>query len=235
MYCVAANTGSNEILLKYHNMGKARCIIQVTNLLNLAYFLVVMESMLHSGVIAACVMHVTEIACGERVSLIWFTLSKHLICNHCFLCCLGPNTCSCYCITEWGPTQHFVRFNYGLITLNVQVMQLKLTLTESMMFAKLNTHICIKQSEIEFAKFVRAIRPQNGCLGRVCLISWDHLRKTVELHQVIGFNSAIYPSDSGHKTHKFASAREGALDYTLKALEEDGVCLVKSIMDKYKE
>ena len=45
------------------------------------------------------------------------------------------------------------------------------------------------------------------------------------------FNSAVYPS-SGNKTHKFASAREGALEYTLKVLEEDGACLAKCIMDK---
>lgn len=31
--------------------------------------------------------------------------TEHLICNHCFLCCRG-DTCSCECITEWGPTQH---------------------------------------------------------------------------------------------------------------------------------
>ena len=49
------------------------------------------------------------------------------------------------------------------------------------------------------------------------------------------FNSAIYPSDNGRKTHKFASAREGALDYTLKALEQDGACLAKSVVDKYEE
>ena len=49
------------------------------------------------------------------------------------------------------------------------------------------------------------------------------------------FNSAVYPTSSGNKTHKFASAREGALEYTLKVLEEDGACLAKCIMDKYRE
>ena len=28
------------------------------------------------------------------------------------------------------------------------------------------------------------------------------------------FNSVVYPKNSCHKTHEFASAREGALDYT---------------------
>ena len=60
------------------------------------------------------------------------------------------------------------------------------------------------------------------------------------LHHVIGFfegcfNSVVYPKNSCHKTHEFASARERALDYTLKILEEDGACLAKCVMDEYKE
>ena len=43
---------------------------------------------------------------------------------------------------------------------------------------------------------------------------------------------AIYPSNSGYKTHKFASARDEASAYTLKILEEDGA---KCVMDKYRE
>ena len=35
----------------------------------------------------------------------WVGLSKYFICKHCFLCCLS-DSCSCECITEWGPTQH---------------------------------------------------------------------------------------------------------------------------------
>ena len=49
------------------------------------------------------------------------------------------------------------------------------------------------------------------------------------------FTSAVYPNNSGCKSHKFASARDEASDYTLKTLEEDGACLAKCIMDKYKE
>ena len=48
------------------------------------------------------------------------------------------------------------------------------------------------------------------------------------------FNSAIYLNNIGHTTHKLASARDGASDYTLKILEEDGACLAKRVMDKYK-
>ena len=46
---------------------------------------------------------------------------------------------------------------------------------------------------------------------------------------------AVYPNNSGCKSHKFASARDEASDYTLKTLGEDGACLAKCIMDKYKE
>ena len=49
------------------------------------------------------------------------------------------------------------------------------------------------------------------------------------------FNVVVYPRTSRKTTHKFASAREGTLDYTLKILAEDGACLAKSIMDKYIE
>ena len=41
------------------------------------------------------------------------------------------------------------------------------------------------------------------------------------------FYSGIYPTNFGHKTHKFVSARDRASGYTLKILEEDGTCLVK--------
>ena len=34
---------------------------------------------------------------------------------------------------------------------------------------------------------------------------------------------------------KYASARDEASDYTLKTLEEDGACLAKCVMKKYKE
>ena len=37
----------------------------------------------------------------------WVGLSKYLIYKHCFICCHGSNDCSCECISEWGPTQHF--------------------------------------------------------------------------------------------------------------------------------
>ena len=45
------------------------------------------------------------------------------------------------------------------------------------------------------------------------------------------FNSAIYPNNTGHITHKFASVRDRVLGYTLKILEEDGVCLAECVMD----
>ena len=48
------------------------------------------------------------------------------------------------------------------------------------------------------------------------------------------FNSAVYPSNTGCKIHKFASARDEASHYTLEILGEDGACLARSVMDRYK-
>ena len=45
----------------------------------------------------------------------------------------------------------------------------------------------------------------------------------------------LRPKHSGCKSHKFTSAMDEAIDYTLKTLGEDGTCLAKCIMDKYKE
>ena len=45
----------------------------------------------------------------------------------------------------------------------------------------------------------------------------------------------VYPDKGSHKIHKFANAREGVLKYVLKVLEEDGACLAKCAMNKYKE
>ena len=47
--------------------------------------------------------------------------------------------------------------------------------------------------------------------------------------------SAICPQNTGCNNHKYASARDEASDYTLKTLEEDGACLAKCVMEKYKE
>ena len=49
------------------------------------------------------------------------------------------------------------------------------------------------------------------------------------------FNSVEHPNNSIHKPHKFAITREGALSYTVNMLEEDGACLAKCVMEKYKE
>ena len=49
------------------------------------------------------------------------------------------------------------------------------------------------------------------------------------------FNSVLYPQNSVHKPHKYVIARGGALTYALNILEEDGACLAKCVMDKYKE
>ena len=153
----------------------------------------------------------------------WVSLSKYLICKHCFLCCIGPNTCSCECITEWGPTQQFN---------NDSELQLWLDYFKHLNNAiKVNTNSEYDVCKADYAYMYKTIinrvckicesnlSPKNGCLGRVCLINWDHLREDSGVTPSDWicegcFNSAIYPSDSGHKTLKFASAREGALDYT---------------------
>ena len=78
-------------------------------------------------------------------------------------------------------------------------------------------------------------------MERVYWTNWGHLGRTVKFYQLSDwicggcFNSAVFPNNIGHKTHKFASARDTASDYTLKILEEDGACLAKCIMDKYKD
>ena len=83
------------------------------------------------------------------------------------------------------------------------------------------------------------IQPLTGCLEKSVL---DELGTIIDDSEVTSsdwicegcFKSATY-KDNGRKTHKFASTREEALDYTLKSLQEDGACLARRAMEKYKE
>ena len=37
----------------------------------------------------------------------WLSLSKHLVCRHCMLCCHGPLDCSCDGVEYWGSMQWY--------------------------------------------------------------------------------------------------------------------------------
>ena len=37
----------------------------------------------------------------------WLSLSKHLVCRHCMLCCHGPSDCTCDGVVHWGPMQWY--------------------------------------------------------------------------------------------------------------------------------
>ena len=99
-------TGSNEKLLKYHNMNKGKVRHPGDKSVEFSIFLScngAHDINLRSD---SCMCDACYRDClrGEGKPR-WVGLSKYLICKHCFLCCLG-DSCSCECITEWGPTQH---------------------------------------------------------------------------------------------------------------------------------
>ena len=98
-------TGSNEKLLKY-NMNKGKVRHPGDKSVEFSIFLScngAHDINLRSD---SCMCDACYRDClrGEGLPR-WVGLSKYLICKHCFLCCLG-DSCSCECITEWGPTQH---------------------------------------------------------------------------------------------------------------------------------
>ena len=48
----------------------------------------------------ACYRDCKRSVCKPR----WYKLKQELITKHCFLCCVGTNTCSCSDICDWGAT-----------------------------------------------------------------------------------------------------------------------------------
>ena len=152
------------------------------------------------------------------------------------------NDCSCEFITEWVPTQHFdsdsepkMWLDYFQCSSNtVQINNNReydiCRAHYANMYKIIGTRVC---------KICENNASPEWVLGKSLLDALGPLKEDSEVAPSDWicegcFKSTIYPS-SGHKTHKFASARDGALDYTLKVLEEEGVCLAKCVMDKYKE
>ena len=95
-------SGSNEKLLKYHSMDKGRVCHPGVKSIEFSLFLscngahnITLRS--DSCMCDACYRDCLR---GEGKPH-WVGLSKHLICKHCFICCLGLNDCACECITEW--------------------------------------------------------------------------------------------------------------------------------------
>ena len=155
----------------------------------------------------------------------WVGLTKYLICKHCFICCPDQNACSCESIIEWGPTQHFdtdsdfqlwLQRPTDVITLNND-NECDVRKDDYAYMHKIITNRVCKICECNSSPIWK--------LGKNLL---DELGPLKEDNEVLPrdwvcegcFNSAVYPTSSGNKTHKFASAREGALEYTLKVLEE---------------
>ena len=235
-------TGSNEKLLKFHNINKGRArhpgdkSVQFSMFLScngVHNILLRPDSCLCEGCYRDCMR-------GEGKPR-WVSLSKHLICNHCFVCCQGNKDCSCESISEWGPTQYFHDdseyerwLDYFRCKNKVEHDKKKHNICKAH-YAHMKKVIssrvckiceCDSNSECEWV------------LGKTLLDELGEAAVDVASHDWVCdkcFNVVVYPKISRNTTHKFATAREGALDYTLKILAEDGACLAKSIMDKYIE
>ena len=95
-------TGSNEKLLKYHNMkGKVyhpgdKCVeFSLFFSCNGAHNITLRsDSCMCTSCYRDCIR-------GEGKPR-WVGLAKYLICKHCFVCCPGQGACTCELITEWG-------------------------------------------------------------------------------------------------------------------------------------
>lgn len=167
----------------------------------------------------------------------WVGLSKQLICKHCFLCCHGPSDCSCECITEWSPKQHIDDSEFKLWTDYFQYPS-EINSDKEYDICRVHNAKIHKMISTRVCKLCENCTPSTWVLGKTLI---GHLGSHKEKYDVLPddwicggcFTSAVYPTNTGCQSHKFASARDDASAYTLKTLEEDGACLAKYIMNKY--
>ena len=234
-------TGSNDKLLKYHNMNKGRVRHPGDRAVEFSVFLSCngAHSITLRGDSCMCEACYRDCTRGEGKPR-WVGLSKQLICKHCFLCCRGPSNCSCECITEWSPKQRLEDSELKLWTEYFKCPnEVNTTSSKEYDICRVHNAQLHKIISTRGCKLCETSTSSKWVLGNTLL---DHIGSLREDSEVLSddwicggcFNSAIYPSNTGCKVHKFASARDEASHYTLEILGEDGACLARSVMDRYK-
>ena len=236
-------TGSNEKLLKYHNMDKGKVRHPGDRSVEFSMFLSCsgIHHITLRGDSCMCEACYRDCMRGEGKPR-WVGLSKQLICKHCFLCCRDPSNCSCECITEWSPKQHLDDSELKLWINYFQCPNEVVQVNSSKEYDICRVHNAKIHKIISnrVCKLCGNNTSSKWLLGKTLLEELGSLKEDSDVlpdDWICGecFNSAIYPNNNGCKTHRFASARDEASDYTLKILREDGACLAKCVMDKYKE
>ena len=236
-------TGSNENLQKYHKMNRGRVRHPGDRAIDFSIFLSCngAHSITLRGDSCMCEACYRDCLRGQGKPR-WVGLSKQLICKHCFICCRGPSNCSCECITEWSPKQHLEDSELELWTKYFQCPnEVNISSSKEYDICRVHNAKLHKIISARSCKLCETSTSSKWVLGNTLL---DNIGSLKEGSEVLSddwicegcFNSAVYPKNTGTgcKIHKFASARDEASHYTLKILGEDGACLAKSVMDKYK-
>ena len=161
-------TGSNDKLAKYHNMGVGRVrhpgdkAVQFSTYLscNGTYNITLRNN---SCMCDACYRDYQRGVSKPR----WVGLSKYIVCKHCFVCCPSQSSCLCEEIREWGPSQHFECESELKLWLNYfQLANDHVTYIAGKEYGCAN--VIMLQCIIELVKYVNAVFLINGTLGKLC-------------------------------------------------------------------
>ena len=171
----------------------------------------------------------------------WLKLSEHSVYKHCILCCEGQlEDCSCKRVLDWGPPiwydnaeefqlwiQYFQCTGYRIIDDGKHSLCKSHYILVLQIICNHLCSVCKGTSSDKWTIGQNLIKGMGssysvtdvGADDRVC----EHC-----------YNSLVWPKSSSKKRSKFSEARSETLEYSLKTLEADGACMIKSMMNMYK-
>ena len=231
-------TGSNEELLKYHKRENRmrhpgdQCVGFSIFLSCQGVYKISLRS--DSCLCNACHRDCLR-SCGKPR---WLGLSKHIVCKHCFACCKGPETCECDGINEWGPVQCNKNneiqqwADYFQWDINVNTDQ-EVNICKSH-YVSMHQAACDRT-----CKLCNCNSAPQWMLGKAILDSSGSSTNNTEINPLDWvcedcYNAILYPRVSGKRQGKYALARNKVLEHAMEVLRADGACMIKNIMDMYR-
>ena len=175
----------------------------------------------------------------------WLGLSKYYIFKHCILCCRGVSKCSCTSINEWGPekwydgddefqlwSDYFTNSGYR-VSVGESCMGYNLCKAHYVtMRTAYRTRACkLCKNDSSVTKWT---------IGQTFLDMLGPLKEDYDVapndwvcdkcHKDIVFSKASV----GNKKSRFSHVRHEVLESTIRAVDHDGACLIKDVVNNYK-